>query len=247
MGMTSGNWRDSMPQPDPDAHEEYRFVKLWTSNLADALYIEPIPALGLESDGVITLQYALKRAIESVFQIEPNEIGVSGIGDPECPNILLYEAAEGSLGILSQFVDNVVTFRKVIEKAEQICRFDDEEYKAPASYDDLLSYFNQRDHQRLDRFLIRDALGKLKLAEIEIQANSAFKDYEEQYQHMLRVLDPNSSTEREFIDHLYRNGLRLPDAAQKRVSGLYCQPDFYYEPRIWVFCDGSTPRRTIGA
>ena len=239
IGMTSGNWRPSMPKLDSDAREECRLVKLWTSNLADALYIEPIQALGLESDGVITLQHALKRAIESVFQVEPSEIGVSAIGDPECPNILLYEAAEGSLGILSQFVDDVATFRKVIETAEQVCRFDDGEYKAPASYDDLMSYYNQRDHQRLDRFLIRDALGKLGLADIEIQASAAFKDYEEQYQYMLRHMDPNSSTERTFIDYLYQNGLRLPDAAQKRVPGIYCQPDFYFEPRIWVFCDGS--------
>ena len=239
IGMTSGNWRSSMPEPDPDAREEYRIVKLWTSNLADALYIEPIQALGLEPDGVITLQHALKRAIESVFQVEPSEIGVSTMGDPECPNILLYEAAEGSLGILSQFVENVATFQKVIETAENVCRFDDEEYKAPASYDDLMSYYNQRDHQRLNRFLIRDALGKLKLADIEIRASAVFKDYEEQYQHMLHNLDPNSSTERAFIEHLYQNGVRLPDAAQKRVPGIYCQPDFYYEPRVWVFCDGS--------
>ena len=239
IGMTSGNWRSSMPEPDPDAREEYRIVKLWTSNVADALYIEPIQALGLESDGVITLQHALKRAIETVFQVEPSEIGVCTMGDPKCPNILLYEAAEGSLGILPQFVENVDIFRKVIEAAERICRFEDEEYKAPASYDDLMSYYNQRDHQRLDRFLIRDALGKLKLADIEIQASAAFKDYEEQYQHMLRHLDPNSSTERTFIEHLYQNGLRLPDAAQKRVQDIYCQPDFYYEPRVWVFCDGT--------
>jgi hypothetical protein len=39
-------------------------VKLWTSNLADALYIEPIQPLGLNAEGVITLQHALKRAIE---------------------------------------------------------------------------------------------------------------------------------------------------------------------------------------
>ncbi len=239
MGMTSGNWRSSLPEPDPDASEDYRLVKLWTSNLADALYIEPIQALGLEPAGVITLQHALKRAIELVFQVEPNEIGVDTMGDPESPNILLYEAAEGSLGILSQFVEEVDTFRKVVESAEKICRFEDEEYKAPASYDDLLSYYNQRDHLRIDRFLIRDALEKLKLAEIEIQGSSDFKDYEEQYQHMLRHLDPNSSTERTFIKYLYKNGLRLPDAAQKRVPGIYCQPDFYYEPRFWVFCDGS--------
>jgi len=239
MGMTSGNWRSSMPEPDSDAREDYRIVKLWTSNLADALYIEPIQAMGLNADGVVTLQHALKRAIEAVFQVEPSEIGVSTMGDPECPNILLYEAAEGSLGILSQLVEDVDAFRKIIEAAEEICRFDDEEYKAPASYDDLMSYYNQRDHQRLDRFLIRDALSKLKLADIEIQANPAFHDYEQQYQYMLEHRDPNSSTELTFLEYLYQNGLRLPDAAQKRVPGIYCQPDFYYEPRIWVFCDGS--------
>jgi len=118
FGMTSGNWRKSIPDPSPDGHnEEYRLVKLWTSNLADALYIEPIQALGLDADGVVTLQHALKRAIESVFQIEPREIGVDTMGDPENPNILIYEAAEGSLGILSQFVEQVDTFRKVIECA----------------------------------------------------------------------------------------------------------------------------------
>lgn len=92
-----------------------------------------------------------------------------------------------------------------------------------------MSYYNQRDHQRLDRFLIRDALSKLKLANIEIQASPAFQDYEQQYQH----IDPNSSTEPEFINYLYKNGLQLPDAAQKKVPGIYCQPDFYYKPGIW--------------
>jgi len=45
--------------------EAFRLVKLWTSNLADALYIEPIQPLGLKREGVITLQHALKRAIEA--------------------------------------------------------------------------------------------------------------------------------------------------------------------------------------
>src|SRR5207244_13469190 len=54
-----------------------------------------------------------------------------------------------------------------------------------------------------------------------------------------RVIVPNSPTDRTFLDYLYQNGLRFPDAAQKRVDGLYVQPDFYYEPRIWVFCDGT--------
>lgn len=235
----AADWRSSPPKADSNIKEDFPLVKLWTSNLADALYIEPIQPLGLEKDGVITLQHALKRAIEGVFQVEPNEIGVVTVGDPESPNILLYEAAEGSLGILSQFVEDVQVFHKVVEQAIALCRFDDAEYKGPASYDDLLSYYNQRDHKTIDRHLIQDALQKLLICSIEIQANNNFKSYDDQYQTLLRGIDPTSSTERKFIDHLFKNGLRLPDAAQKRVDGLFVQPDFYYEPRIWVFCDGT--------
>jgi superfamily II DNA or RNA helicase len=239
LGLTSGDWRSSVPEEQDNIRETFRLVKLFTSNVADALYIQPIAALGLKPEGVITLEHALKRAIETVFQVEPNEIGVVALGDPEAPNILIFEAAEGSLGILSQFVDNTTVFHEVIAAATSICRFDDPDYHAPASYDDLLSYYNQRDHKTIDRHLIKDALAKLALSRIESVTNTAYRDYDEHYQAMLRHLDSNSSTERAFIEHLYRNGLRLPDEAQKRVDGIYCQPDFYYESRFWVFCDGS--------
>lgn len=241
IGMISGNWRSSMPDAASNSKETYQLVKLWTSNLADALYIEPIQPLGLTPAGVITLQYALKRAIELRFQVEPNEIGVIAIGEPAVPNILLYEAAEGSLGILSRFTLDLdpPIFHEVVEIARDLCRFDDPTYKGPASYDDLLSYYNQRDHKVIDRHLIQDALEKLRLCDIEIQSNRNFRSYEDHYQALLRGLDPNSSTERTFIDYLYQQGLRLPDDAQKTVDGLYVQPDFYYEPRIWIFCDGT--------
>ena len=239
MGLISGNWRTSMPGPDANLNEDYRLVKLWTSNLADTLYIEPIKPLGLQPDGVITLQYALKRAIELQFQVEPNEIGVISIGDPEAPNILLYEAAEGSLGILSRFTLEPDTFHEVVSQAIALCRYDDPDYKEPASYDDLLSYYNQRDHKIIDRHLIQDALEKLSICAVEIQANPGYASYDEHYQALLRNLDPSSSTEKKFIDYLYEKGLRLPDSAQKRVEGIYVQPDFYYEPRIWIFCDGT--------
>jgi len=239
LGLTSGDWRSSMPEHDANLREEFRLVKLFTSNVADALYIEPIAALGLTPEGVITLEHALKRAIETVFQVEPNEIGVVTLGDPDSPNILIFEAAEGSLGILSQFVEDTQIFHKVIAAAKEVCRFHDPAYLAPASYDDLLSYYNQRDHKVIDRHLIEDALDKLALCSVEIQTNSGFRNYDEHYESMLRHLDPNSSTERSFITFLYENGLRLPDDAQRRVEGIFCQPDFYYEPRFWVFCDGS--------
>ncbi len=239
LEMTSGDWQNRESISDSSNQYEHRFVKLWTSNIADVLYIEPIQALGLEPDGVLTLQYAIKRAVEIEFQAEPNEIGVTLMGDSNYPNIMLYEAAEGSLGILSQLVGDLDAFPRVIRTAYELCRFNDEKYKAPASYDDFLSYYNQRDHHRINRNLIRNALEKLIVSQVRLKANPIFGNYEEQYEYLLQAMDPNSSTEKLFLEYLYKNGLRLPDDAQARVEGIYCQPDFYYESRIWIFCDGS--------
>ena len=239
LGLRSGFWKSGNLEERPADAEDVRDVKLYTTDTADALYIEPIEPLGLERNGVITLQYALKRAIENVFLIEPSELGVVTMGRPEHPNIFLYEAAEGSLGILSQFADNLDVFHKVVGEAIRLLRYDDEQYRDPASYDDLLSYYNQRDHTLIDRFLIRDALEKLRICKLERQTTAVFSDYDNHYQALRRQIDPNSSTELLFIDYLYSENLRLPDAAQKTVEGIYVQPDFFYEPDIWVFCDGT--------
>ena len=55
----------------------------------------------------------------------------------------------------------------------------------------------------------------------------------------MRTIDTRSDTEEEFLKYLYDHGLRLPDSAQKRLDGIYVQPDFFYEPDVWIFCDGS--------
>jgi len=235
IGLTTGRWKKSNQE---EQSEEIKRVQLYTTDTADALYIQPIKSLALEPDGVVTMQYALKRAIESVFQVESNEIGVCQMGDPKMPNMFLYEASEGSLGILSQFVENKDLFLEVVKEAYKLLRYDDEDYDEPASYSDLLSYYNQRDHLRIDRFLIKDALEKLMSCQIEL-ANASGKSYKEQYQTLMRSMDPNSDTEKKFLKYLYDNGLKLPDSAQKRVEGIYVQPDFFYEPDVWVFCDGT--------
>ena len=239
MGMRSGIWKKQSVLEKPEQSEEHKRVKLFTTDNADVLYIQPIKPLALEADGVLTLQYAFKQAIENIFQIETQELGVTLIGDSVNPNILIYESSEGSLGVLSQFMDDPATFNKVIVEAIKICRYDEPDYKDNASYDDLLSYYNQRDHKRINRFLIKDALEKLKICNIEIQANQAFQNYEEHYQHFLKSIDPTSETELKFLKYLYKNGFRLPDQAQKYVDGIYSQPDFFYGPDVHVFCDGT--------
>lgn len=214
-------------------------VQLYTYSNADALYIQPVNALNLSADGVITLQYALKRAIETEFQIESSELGVQLMGNPDNPNIFLFESAEGSLGILSQLVSDNKAFHRVIDAAYKLCRFEDAEYTAPASYDDLLSYYNQRDHKKIDRALIREALIMMQAAQIELPVGKQFANYDDQFRSMLNQYDTNSTLERTFLEFLYANNLRLPDKAQARVDGIYSQPDFFYEPDFHVFIDGS--------
>ena len=242
IGMRSGLWKNinkdgEVKKEKKPEDEVERMIKLYTYYHADGLYIEPVKALALEREGVITLMYALKRAIENKFQVEPREIGTQLVGDEKFPNIFIYEAAEGSLGILSQFTSDTGIFVSIVEEAYRLCCFDDDNYKEPASYDDLLSYYNQRYHDVINRFDIQKALNDLKLCRIEI-LNSKQMSYEEVYRDALSRIDKDSEMERKFLEYLYRNGLRLPDSEQVLDTEVYCRLDFFYAPDIVVFCDG---------
>jgi len=244
IGLRSGLWKKAPGKEKNNRDikenaEEYRSVQLYTHNTAAALYIEPIKALALTPSGVITFMYALKRAIENIFQVEPSEINVQLMGDDACPNIFLYEDAEGSLGILSQFISDIGIFKSIIDEAYNLCRFDDPEYLEDASYDDLLSYYNQGHHDYINRFEIKDALEKLKLCRVELSSYHKGFDYDTHYRDLLMQVDPNSAMEERFLNHLYRKGSRLPDGAQQITVGIYCRPDFFYAPDIHVFCDGT--------
>jgi len=208
--------------------------------------MQPVKSLPLEGgkDGVITLMYAIKRAVESYFQVEANEIGVTIMGETEMPNILVYESAEGSLGILSQIVENPEIYKAVMKEAFDICFIKDgievpEEELVPASYDDLLSYYNQIHHQVINRNYIREGLRLLKDSKLEVLTTKQYSSYEEQYKALEAARDKNSSTEEKFLKYLYKKGIRLPDEAQPGIPDMFVRPDFFYKPNICVFCDGT--------
>lgn len=244
INLNTGYWQTRTQQNENNEADEIRTIKLFTSDTANALYIQPIQALPLNgSNGVITLMFAIKRAIENNYQVESNEIAATIMGDEDAPNILIYEAAEGSLGVLSQIVDDPDAFSAIMAEAYRICFFSNGEEKEgevlPATYDDLLSYYNQYYHQQIDRNLIREAISLLSNAKVEIISNKSFGSYEEQYKFLEATRDSTSSTEKVFLKHLYNNGLKLPDLAQPEVENLFIRPDFFYEPNIYVFCDGT--------
>ncbi|MBP7096320.1 MAG: DEAD/DEAH box helicase [Spirochaetia bacterium] len=248
----TGFWKRKRPAPDPKAGTKakdaapaadgYRKVRTYTTETADSVYLEPLHALNLGADGRVTLQYALLRAVAELYQAEESEIGATLIGDDESPNILLYENAEGSLGVLSQLVSDPGAMARVAAKAWELCRFDTDATAVKASYDDLLTYYNQRDHGLIDRYSIRNALEVLRSLRGEVLGPDEGSGYEERWTALLGKIDPSSSTERKFLEALRARGLALPDAAQVQVAEAYVRPDFGYlagGAKVAVFCDGT--------
>ena len=197
-----------------------------------------------------SLAFALRRAIQIVYQIEEQEIAVELIGEGDHRRILMWEATEGGVGIWERFAGAPSSLSDLAREALDLLHFDPdtgEEIKAwrehcsAACYDCLLSYSNQRDHRFLDRFVIRDYL--LSLSRAVAVTEQSGRAYEEQYQWLLERCDSASSFEREFLKVLHENERRLPDLAQHRPTDqVMVQTDFFYErdgrPGICIFIDG---------
>lgn len=249
IGLNTGFWKSPNEEEQDPEKDPIKKVHVFTTDISDVLYIQPIKTLGTDENGVITLTYALKRAIEKVFQIEENELGAWNMGEGDFANILLFEAAESSLGVLSELIKNPAKLKEVFQEAYQLCYYDlltKEDTKKDgltASYDDLLSYYNQRHHDVIDRTLIKRPLELLIDAAIEIRANDQ-SSYHKQFQVLLESYDKNSTTELKFLQYLYNNGLALPDKAQYNLKDYYISADFVYENldtgvQTFVFVDGS--------
>ncbi|ODR08035.1 DEAD/DEAH box helicase [Mycolicibacillus koreensis] len=197
--------------------------------------------------------YALKRGIETVYQLEDSELATealpSNTGDHAWSRLLFFEAAEGGAGVLRRLATEDGQLRQVARKALEILHFDpdtgEDRNRAPhatedcaqACYDCLLSYANQWDHQHLDRHCVTELLGKLTTASIAVGAGG-----EERSEHLQRLTQAcDSELERRFLTLLDEHGYRLPDNAQQIVDGYYVRPDFAYHTGgmdVAVFIDG---------
>ena len=252
LDMQTGYWARkpddlSTPAAQGIAHEVRGGVRLVVRDTRNILLVRAAQA-DADENTLASLQAALERGIEAVFQVDERELASERVGEGEHRAILLWEAAEGGLGILGRLVEEPGALAEVARAALDICHFtlEGEDLRPPsdpdgcahACYDCLLSYSNQRDHPLLDRHLVRDML--LDLAGGAVRLQHGQRDYDEHYRWLLERTDPASELERRFIRHLYRTGRRLPDHAQYNVPDYPAQADFYYESgHVCVFCDGS--------
>lgn len=204
------------------------------------------PAKPLTRPQMLSLQAALKQAIQQLYQLEDFELAsevMPGKGEPR--TLLFIEAAEGGAGVLRHFVEDVKALPAVASQALAICHFDREGNdlgKAPnaadecvaACYDCLMNYANQRDHKDLNRHAIRDIL--LQMADGKV-AMTAAATRASQLQELKKACD--TKLERDWLDLLVKLNLKLPDKAQYLIEKCGARVDFWYEAKkTAIFIDG---------
>uniref|UniRef100_A0A7V3KNH1 DEAD/DEAH box helicase n=1 Tax=candidate division WOR-3 bacterium TaxID=2052148 RepID=A0A7V3KNH1_UNCW3 len=249
IDMENGDWlkgadveEEEYGQVPSSGHSE--IVRLYVRDYHNLLLLYPLEAqLRRDENLQATLQYCLQRGIEQVFQIEETELTSERIGSGSNRAILFWEATEGGVGVLRRLIEEQDALSKVALAALERCHFNPETIEdlksdcSRACYECLLSYTNQRDYPRLNRHAIKEIL--VRLSRAIVLAYKDGKSYEDHY-HLLRSLtDSRSDLERKFIDYLYQSKRRLPDEGQKYLKDYYSNPDFFYEPNVCIFCDGS--------
>jgi superfamily II DNA/RNA helicase len=249
IGSKSGFFKTKKQVEKQSLEDPNQNIMLYTYDTSDVMYIQPVKALGLSDDGVVTLQYALEKAIEQLYNIEPVEIAVRLMGSDENKNIMLYESSEGSIGVLKDIAKNPIKLREIFLKAYEICGYDYDTktdkfpLRPKASYDDLLSYFNQMDHVTINRHEI------IKALELLIASNpddTAFGTYEEKYEELKKGIHHKSPGEKALLDYLFNNGFRLPDYTNYNLEQFYIQPDFIYQKEnALIFVDGGIHKNSV--
>jgi ATP-dependent helicase YprA (DUF1998 family) len=248
IDIEEGNWLKGSDMDEDDSGPESvghpDIVRLFVRDSHNLLLLYPLePALAKDEDLQASLQYCLQRGMEQIFQIEESEINSERIGSSSSRAILFWEASEGGVGVLRRLIEERDALSKITMAALERCHFDPEtlsDLKSDcfrACYECLLSYGNQRDYPRLNRHSVKDFLVKLSKGSVFLRKGG--RDYEDHYRWLRSLTDSRSELERKFIDHLYQTKRRLPDEGQKFLKDYYSNPDFFYEPNVCVFCDGS--------
>ena len=217
-------------------------VRLCVLNTQNILLIRLEQPELRERDIEASLRNALQRGIEQVFQLDSDEIVADYVGSDEHRSILFYESSEGGSGTLRNLIEKPNILASVAEEALKCCHFDlDGNDLKPdclaACYECLLNFNNQYEALMLNRHKIKDIL--MQLSKSITLPRYKGQSWEAQLSQLMKNVDNRSELEKKFLKVLANNYLKLPDEAQKQIQNINCIADFFYEPNICVFCDGS--------
>ena len=167
----SGYWAKNDDDGD-DVADPTAIPKQWivpsVQDHKNALLFQPVGD-ELEQSTLATVQHAMLRGIETVFQLEQGEILAEPMPSRDTRSgFLLYEATEGGAGVLTRLVAEPTTIATVARQALRIMHFVIDAAGPPptdaadlsdspgtscvaACYKCLMSYYNQPDHEIIDR------------------------------------------------------------------------------------------------
>jgi superfamily II DNA/RNA helicase len=243
----TGHWRGGVDEAGEEEDEKsgndrtppQRIVP-YVEDRRNVLIVRPVAEF---SESALTaLEYALKRGIEAVFQLEESELIAEPLPRSDRRKaILLYEASEGGAGALTRLVSEPEALRAVAARALEVAHYrrkSDAEPWKPATleqerdssgklvceagcYRCLLSYYNQPDHERIDRqdSMAVDVLCRLTRAELEIGKAAPSPG-------------PGSvfdGVRGKWIAAVRAMGLREPDRVDHRLESVGVTADFYYD------------------
>lgn len=220
------------------------------------LILSPLHPLPLEA--MATLQSALKRGIEMTFQIEEAELVAEALPTTdERRALMFYEAAEGGAGVLTRLATDPGSLAQVADAALRLMHHD-----APKGawsmdalesleqkqngfsiceagcYQCLLSYFNQPDHDHINRrnvdalrLLVAIANAEVVLTKSGPQVSSATS------------LEPGEDALlHDWLAALDNAGLKRPDAIKVPVNGgAAIAAGQYKSARTLVFLEALSP------
>ena len=256
VDASTGEWTKDAQTPtdaEDDMVREGKTIERITPFVEDTRNVLVLrPPDGLSETTMISLQYAIKRGIEHVFQLEEAELAAEPLPDrKDRKSILFYEAAEGGAGVLTRLASDQDALVRVAIKALEVCHYESRSGDW-SGYDDLvnqsdeceagcyhclLSYYNQPDHRDIDRrdsemldLLCRLSRGKRRTLDPSHGARDSFDE-------LWNVA--GSSLEKDWLRYLKENGYRLPDRGQRYLEEFRTRPDFAYsDHQTLVYVDG---------
>lgn len=218
----SGRWMkgpDEEESPDPERTASQRVVPIVQDN-KNALLFRLVGEMPNETT-MATLQHALARGLDLVFQLEEGETSTEPTPSRNKRNaILAFEVSEGGAGVLSRLLSESKNLAKVARQALELMHLENIDQAivfcdpsllrdsegvscVKGCYRCLLSYYNQPDHELVDRTNVEVRRLLLRLARSDVTLNHS------------RTRPPNT-----FIQLVRDSGLPPPDSTPLVIDGL---------------------------
>ena len=243
LGEDAAQEADAAADEDPTQGRPQPIVPM-VEDRKNALLFRPAQPFRSEVAAAV-VQYALLRGIETEFQLEEGELLAEAMPDrSDRRAILFYEATEGGAGVLARLARDGQAFARVARRALHLMHFEHSESNwldkgeglcKAACYRCLLSYYNQPDHELLERH------DEAALALLRAIADGAT--------YFLEGAQPSANSQAEnltpverFLVELERNAIGPPKV---KISGSGVQLNWSTHMVVGLFGQTAADRATL--